>query len=114
MTAFFSFTYFLLYSLFLLSAQAMKLHGAGDQDQVSVRSFPLVAKVTEATSLAYSSKGVQQPVPHKYSVLRDTNFLNLVPTAGCDQGLVPGSAVIMSKGSVSVVQEGRSPADLLQ
>ena len=53
----------------------MELHGEGDQDQVSIRSLPMVAQVTQATSLAYSSEeGVQQYAPHTCSVLRDTNL----------------------------------------
>ena len=48
----------------------MELHGEGDQDQVSVRSLPMVAEVSGATSLAYAGgERVQQHASHKYSVL---------------------------------------------
>ena len=48
----------------------MELHGEGDQDQVSVRSRPMVAEVSGATSLAYAGgERVQQHASHKYSVL---------------------------------------------
>ncbi|XP_028382220.1 protein FAM71A-like [Phyllostomus discolor] len=52
------------------SPVAMELHGEGDQDQVSVRSLPMVAEVSGATSLAHAGgEGVQQHASRKYSVL---------------------------------------------
>ncbi|XP_004423090.1 PREDICTED: protein FAM71C-like [Ceratotherium simum simum] len=85
------------------SPAAMELHGGGGQDQVSIRSLPMVAEESGATSLAYAGgEEIQQRASHTYCILRNPLSFLITASTGPDQG----AAAVTSKDSMSVVTGG--------
>nr|XP_008508373.1 PREDICTED: protein FAM71C-like isoform X1 [Equus przewalskii] len=89
------------------SPATVELHGEGDEDQVSIRSLPMVAEVSGATSLAYAGgEEIQQRASHTYCELRNPLSFVITASPGPDQGEAPGAAAATPEDSMSVVAGG--------
>ncbi|XP_072809135.1 Golgi-associated RAB2 interactor protein 6-like [Vicugna pacos] len=92
------------------SPAAVEFCGDVDQDQVSVRSLPMVAEPSEDTSLAYAGgEGIQQHASHTHLLREKHSFLIPVPSepdhVAASRAAASRATVVSARGSVNTARE---------
>lgn len=85
----------------------MELHGEGDQDQVSIRSLPMIIQVSGSPLLLMLLGKEPNNMFHVNALYLGTHCLSKPwHQKGLTKGAVPGTAVLSPKGSVSLAAGG--------